>query len=156
MKRIVFPMLLILMTLSGCSQKELAPITDIQEITDKTEAVLGFETKGMYNVPEDYMLELLDVKGELFTDFVMKIPTGTNQNEYGVFIAAIGHEKEAEDAVQAYLQSRKEEWDRQYLAEEGFKIDEGQCKREGRYIYFAIGSKDFDELNKLFKRLAWK
>lgn len=156
MKRIMFVALLAAVALSGCAKKEAAPIAVIKDITERVEAVLEFDTKGMYNVPEDDMTGLLNVSGDLFTDFVMKIPTGTNQNEYGVFIAAEGREKEAEETVRSYLQSRKDAWDRQYLAEEGLKIDGGQCKAEGRYVYFVIGCDNFEDVNDLFEDLAWE
>jgi len=147
-------LLSVLLCLCGCSQKQTAATVTIADITEKIESILDFDTRGMYDVPQDYMLELLQADSVLFTDFVMKIPTGTNQNEYGVFIAAEGYEKEAEDTISAYLQARKEAWDNQYLAEEGFKVDRGQCEREGRYVYFVIGIDNFEDVSALFKELA--
>ncbi|MCL2121795.1 MAG: DUF4358 domain-containing protein [Clostridiales bacterium] len=147
-------LLSVLLCLCGCSQKQAATIENIADITEKIESILDFDTRGMYDVPQDYMLELLQADSALFTDFVMKIPTGTNQNEYGVFIAAEGYEKEAEETISAYLQARKEAWDNQYLAEEGFKVDRGQSEREGRYVYFVIGIDNFEDVSALFKELA--
>ena len=149
-------LLLLALCLCGCTQKQAAPLVDIAQVTERIEAILDFNTRGMYNVPEDYMMELLQIDEGLVSAFVMKIPTGTNQNEYGVFIAVEGQEKDAEEAVAAYLKSRKEDWDRQYLAEEGFKIDQGQWEREGPYIYYVIGSDNFQDISKLFEELAWE
>jgi hypothetical protein len=157
--RVVLLVMLVLFAVlspSGCSKKQAAQVEDIADVTERMEAILDFSVKGMYDVPKEFMLELLKVDDGMFTDFVMKIPTGTNQNEYGVFIAAEGREKEAEESVAAYLKARKEDWDRQYLAEEGIKIDQGQCGREGPYVYFVIGSDNFKEVSGLFEGLAWE
>jgi hypothetical protein len=155
-KKILILMLSLAVLINGCGQKQAAPVMDIADITKRVEEVLDFDTKGMYDVPESFMLEFLRADSGLFSDFVMKVPTGTNQNEYGVFIAAEKREAEAEEAVAAYLKSRKEDWDNQYLAEEGFKIDAGQSGREGRYVFFVIGGDAFEEVSHLFEELAWR
>jgi hypothetical protein len=138
--------------LAGCAgeqpqQKEVS----IADITAAVEAVLDFDPGGMHSADREYMLMLLEIDGEAIGDFVMKTPTGTNQNEYGLFIAAPEREKDVENAVNAYLQTRKEEWDEQYLPEEGFKIDAGRCGRDGRYVYYVIGGDNFDKIAAVVK-----
>ena len=140
--------------LIGCAEKLEAPIADIVDITESVENVIGFDTDYMTRADRQYVFERISIDAEAITDYVMKLPTGMNQNEYGVFIAEKGHEKELEDAVLAYLDFRKEVWDEMYLPEEGFKIDNAEHGRQGRYIYYAIGCDSFKEIEEIFKELT--
>jgi len=140
--------------LIGCAEKPDAPIADIIDITKSVENVIGFDTDYMTKADSEYIFERIDIDEEAITDYVMKLPTGINQNEYGVFIAEKGHEKELENAVLAYLDHRKEVWDEMYLPEEGFKIENAEHGRQGRYIYYTIGSDSFKKIEEIFKELT--
>jgi hypothetical protein len=134
--------------MAGCAATTPQKDVSIAELEKTVEATIDFDTSAMHTADREYMLMLLEVDGEAISDFVMKIPTGTNQNEYGVFVAAPDRESEVEDAVNKYLQTRKEEWDVNYLAEEKFKIDSGRCGRIGPYVYYVIGGDNFDQVEK--------
>ena len=139
--------------LSGCSGKQEAPVADIADIIKKVEAVIGFDTYYMTKANEELVFKYIEINKSSLTDYVIKLSIGVTQNEYGVLIAEKGHEKEVENAVLAYLKFRKEAWDSTYLQEEGFKIENAKCERQGRYVFYAIGCENFDEVVAIFKEL---
>jgi len=144
----------LLFVLPACGKKAGAPSLDIETVTEKAEAAVGFPTAGMYTADRTYMHTFVVVDEAAVGDFVMKLPTsGLSINEYGVFIAAEGRERDVEAAIRAYLGLRKDTYDERYQGE-GLVVDEGKCGRRGRYVYYVIGDGDFDALDKLFKELT--
>ena len=144
---------LLMYCLIGCAKEPDVPVADIKDITESVENVIGFDAEYMTKAGSDYIFEHIDIDAEAVTDCVMKLPIGINMNEYGVFIAEKGHEKELESAVMAYLEYRKDVWDKTYLPEEGFKIENAEYGRQGRYVYYAIGCDSFKEVEEIFKDL---
>lgn len=136
---------------TGCVSEEKKqaqmdiPILPIEVVTMLVEMDIGFDTTDMHLVNNDYMHTLFKVSETAIIDYIIKLPTGTTLNEYGVFLATKESVKDVSIAVEDYLNERKKNWDNQYLAEEKFKIDKGESGVLGQYIFYSIGG-DFNAL----------
>jgi hypothetical protein len=137
---------------SGSKIKSDVPMSELQSAV---ESAIDFDTASMHNADEKMMQLLTGLSEAVVEDYIMMLPTGTNQNEYGVFIAVEGSERAVSAAVADYLTERKANWEEQYLAEEKFKIDAGEYAVLGRYVYYIIGGReDFDNMREAIEKLV--
>ncbi|MDR0818720.1 MAG: DUF4358 domain-containing protein [Oscillospiraceae bacterium] len=126
----------------------------IEELTTELDKV--FDADAMHELDAERVERELGLSADAFTAYAMKVPTGTNMDEYGVFIAASGREQEVMNAVNAYIGSRQERWMDEYLPDERPKIFDAQAKSQGKYVIYVMAFEDnrskainaFDKLTK--------
>jgi hypothetical protein len=137
-----------LVTLSGCGSANSGSSTPpspqksptIAELTAALDAC--FDAEGMHSLDESRVLDTLGLDATDLTGFVMKVPVGTNMDEYGVFIAADGKSQAVTNAVVAYITARQESWMDEYLPDERPKIFEAEMHSALNYVFYVMAFKD--------------
>jgi hypothetical protein len=139
----------LLLVLSGCNPKtdtpEGSPLSPENEPSAAGIAAsldTLFDTDAMFELDPARMLKELTLDDGAVAEFVMKVPTGTNQDEYGVFAAAPGREQDVVNAVNSYLTSRQDKWMDEYLPEERPKIFNAVSKSQGRFVMYVMAPED--------------
>ncbi len=127
-----------MLILASCAKPTKTPtITELTAELDKY-----FDSSMMHSLDPDRTAGELNIETSAIDAFTMNVPISTNMDEYGVFIAASGHEAELTSAVNAYIKRRQDSWMNEYLPEERPKIFEAQTKSNGRYIIYVMSSED--------------
>ncbi|MDR0858256.1 MAG: DUF4358 domain-containing protein [Oscillospiraceae bacterium] len=158
MKRIslLFAVLLTLalFTLSGCIRREK---TAADLTIEALESVFDghFDLNTMHSADSEYIEHTLNLTPESYISGVMKVPTGTNQDEYGAFIAQPGNEGSVSAALTTYLGNRRGSWMDEYLPEEKHKLWDAIVITDGKYAYYVIADTETREAVKdaIHKRL---
>lgn len=130
-------------TLAACRNTN-EPAPDVT--TDEFAMILNqlFAVEGTINLNSERMLQKIAVSESDYEDYIMRVPRGTNQDEYGVFSAA---DKDSAQriykAVQEYFENRRAEWMDEYLQDERHKLDAADVKLiADKYIVYVIADKD--------------
>lgn len=89
-----------------------------------------------------YLSGAMKMDPTLFSDYVVKVTAyGTKIDEYGVFrVPSADRAEAAKDAVESYLQLRKDNWMEEYLPEEKPKLTNAAVKCCGLYVLYVIVS----------------
>ncbi|MDR0935770.1 MAG: DUF4358 domain-containing protein [Oscillospiraceae bacterium] len=147
-KIILFALAAALIALAACSPKDTELTYPEHDITiEQLEAAvdLYFDTSVMYKADDEYIGRTFDFPEGVCASALVKVPTGTNQDEYGVFIAERGKEKELFEALQAYREKRQEAWMDEYLPEEKHKVSDASVSSFDNYVYYVIAGTETRE-----------
>ncbi len=91
-----------------------------------------------------YLSGAMHLDPSIFADYVVKINAyGVNIDEYGIFKARTPEEvADVKEAVEGYLQLRKDAWMDEYMPEEKPKLENAEIKVCGRYVMYVIMDDD--------------
>jgi hypothetical protein len=141
-KILLFALMTALIALAACSKDDATATYTARDITiEQLEAAVDpyFDTSVMYKADDEYISRTFDFPEGVCASALVKVPTGTNQDEYGVFIAEIGKEKELYNALLAYRDRRQAAWMDEYLPEEKHKVSDASVSSFDNYVYYVIG-----------------
>ena len=148
--------------LTACGNKGETPVTSQESATDSTESSMPEESSSDVGVDmnikefaeqiagqrtdisfvemtEGYISGVMDFDVSKTTEYAVYIDaTGTTVDEFGVFKAAEGSEKEVEDMLKAYLAMRLDTWMDEYMPEEKPKVENAEIKSMGSYYIYTI------------------
>jgi hypothetical protein len=131
---------LVITMVVGCASKEEMHMVTVEGFTVAVEPL--FDTKAMAELDYDNIIRNLKINEELIDSAKVMVPTGTNQDEFGIFIAVPGRGKDLEDALNAYITRRQEAWMDEYLPEERPKIFDAEVTAHGDHILYVMASGD--------------
>ena len=102
-------------------------------------AVLS-EKDALVSAPETYISGSMKMDVSNYDGYDVKINSqGVNIDEYGIFKAKDNTQVAAlEQAVNDYLQFRKDIWMDEYMPEEYPKLENAEVKTVGNYVMYAI------------------
>jgi len=140
MKKLFLLLTFVFLIFAGCAEKEMTHEVNIDDFFAAVEP--NFDTKAMAELPYENILRNLKIDAELIESARVMVPTGTNQDEFGVFIAAEGRGSELKDALNAYFATRQAAWMDEYLPEERSKIFEPEITAHGDHILYVMASSD--------------
>ncbi len=142
MKRTISLILLTLLSLSllaACSAKETyrsdVKVSDIAAAVDK-----NLDAESFAAMNESYLKGAMKLDTALFDDYVVKLNAqGVNIDEYGIFKAPDeGSVSSVKEAVEGYIQLRKDSWMDEYMPHEKPKLEAAEIKVCGLYVMYAI------------------
>ncbi|MDR2606375.1 MAG: DUF4358 domain-containing protein [Oscillospiraceae bacterium] len=131
---------LVITALAGCAPKEGLGTGTIEDFYAAVEPM--FDTKAMAELAYDNILRNLKIDAELVDSAKVMVPTGTNQDEFGIFIAAPGRGQDLETALNAYITRRQDAWMDEYLPEERPKIFDAEVIAHGDHILYVMATSD--------------
>ena len=143
-KRLLPLMLVLLLLLPACSEKEPVYRTDLsaQQISDACGPILSAHSL-LAPADEDYIKFRLLPNGTGYESCAVYIQNaGTSIDEFGIVKAPSDDTATLEAAIADYLSRRNEEWTGQYLVEEYPKLRDASYKAVGRYVVYAILSEE--------------
>jgi hypothetical protein len=126
---------------AACSEKTEPGQPDVPVSAFTTEIDPLFDTAAMFSPDTDYMLQKLKLDDAAVLEFTMRLPTSTNLDEYGVFIAAPGREQDVENAVRKYCKTAADAL-MGYLPDEEQKIVEAEITANGKYVLYVMAEAD--------------
>lgn len=106
--------------------------------------VASFDTEGLVDTPDDYVQAMMYLNPEDYESRCALISgIGTNINELGIFKGTDEEQTAAiKEAIDNYLQLRREIWMEEYLPEEFPKLENATVWVEGNYVMYAILDSD--------------
>lgn len=131
--------LMLLALLSACGEKvEYREDIEVSNLSGVVESDMDRQNLAAMN--SGYLSGAMHLDPSMFADYVVKVNAyGTNIDEYGIFKARSLDEVDAvKEAVDGYLQLRKDAWMEEYMPEEKPKLDNAEVKVCGRYVIYVI------------------
>lgn len=133
--------LLIFSILAACGGKSTEIRNDIAvlDVSAAVAAVLS-EDDALVSVPDSYISGSMKMDVSNYEGYDIKINSkGINIDEYGIFKAKDSSQVAAlEQAVNDYLQFRKDIWMDEYMPEEYPKLENAEVNTFGNYVMYAI------------------
>jgi hypothetical protein len=144
MKKIIVIFTLAAIALSGCGRAESGVSTELSASDIADVIAPMFDTGAMVNLDEARMQRELSIDGALVSEYIMAVPSGTNQDEYGVLVAAdTVAAGTISGAVSDYFERRRTSWMNEYLPEERGKLDSAEVRSfAGKYVVYVIADAD--------------
>ena len=149
MKKKVLPFILVAAAVgcilfAACSGAAVRDDVAVDDIADQVDGVI--DSSSMIAMEDSYITGAMKMDTGKFVDYIVKINSvGANIDEYGIFKAADKDSlKEAQKAVEDYLQLRRDTWMEEYMPEEKPKLESAVVKVMGNYIMYAILDEESD------------
>lgn len=147
MKRIIALLALLAMVLAFSACAKAPAVTyrsdvGMAELSGAVEAYL--DAGSLAQMQESYLTGPMKLDTALFADYVVKINAyGANIDEYGIFKAPDAASVDSvKQAVEGYLQLRRDTWMEEYMPEEKPKLTQAEIRVAGQYVMYAIVSDD--------------
>lgn len=123
----------LLLCLCACGHSSADPDMNtvsgaVREAADSTD---------MTDTPDSYIENMINLPADSYSECYARISNvGININEFGVF--KTDTPDDVEDALEAYLQFRKDTWMEEYLPQEYPKLEHAEIWRAGCYVMYII------------------
>ena len=127
--------------LAACGEKvEYRDDVKISNLCGTVES--GMDRDSLAEMNSGYLSGAMHLDPSMFADYVVKINAyGVNIDEYGIFKARSADEvADVKEAVEGYLQLRRDAWMDEYMPEEKPKLEKAEIKVCGRYVIYVIMS----------------
>ena len=139
-KLILFSVLILALSLlfTGCGEQKGQQDVALDDLSAAIEGRIEGSESLVY--PGDsYIAGRMKLNKDELGEFVIKIGSGANINEYGVFKAADADGAKAIAAeLEAYLARRIDEWMPEYMPEEFPKLENAEVRQDGAYVVYTI------------------
>ena len=134
-----------LLTFAACTKEPAVAYRSDVSMADLSAAVEEhLDAASLAEMQESYLTGPMKLDTAIFADYVVKINAyGANIDEYGIFKAPDEAGVDAvKQAVEGYLQLRKDTWMEEYMPEEKPKLTQAEIRVAGQYVMYAIVADD--------------
>lgn len=147
MKRIAaaLSLLALLLPLAACAKTPAVTYRNDVSMGELSAAVEEYlPAESLAEMQESYLTGPMKLDTALFADYIVKINAyGANIDEYGIFKAPDAASVDAvKQAVEGYLQLRRDTWMEEYMPEEKPKLTAAEVHVAGQYVMYAIVADD--------------
>ncbi len=147
MKRIfaLLSLAALLLTFAACTKAPAVTYRNDVSLSTLSEAAEAYlDAASLAEMQESYLTGPMKLDPKLFAEYLVKINAyGANIDEYGIFKAPDEASVDAvKQAVEGYLQLRKDTWMEEYMPEEKPKLTQAEIRVAGQYVMYVIVADD--------------